>query len=564
MHVNGPEYDRVRKAFDAEAILQNRLKHPNIVRVLDVDEHEGYLVLIMEYVEGRNLRSLIEEKKRAKTYLTPQEILRIAIDVTKALAFAHSHLIIHRDLKPENIIIDQEGVAKVLDYGLAKTLNDSGERLTTRLGNLVGTPQYMAPEQVFADRYDHRLDLYALGVLLYQMAYGEVPLTAKDPWAVLEKQRTEKPVPLVELREGFPEDLDRIVLKLLEKNPDDRYSTATELLQALEACQSSLTTAGPSVRRLPMRPLLSVVGIAALLVLLVLGVFGFRACQTGKEGRSPLFMEEQQKLSLATKKEESSPAPLKDSLYPAPEPLPQREETKETPISTKDARPDAAETERAKLSEGKGPDSKLEFASQKKSVPPPPVPTLREQLAAAPPGAADSAVLGQILELFSKHRSETLARSYGRLAKDLESFRLNQSTKNEFLTYEIGAASDLVRLATELVEARFQVLARSKGEIHLKLADGSVTAGVVEEVNAGAITLVSADRARVSVEFSKMATEEFQGGQTAPLAELAFQALSGDAERRWPMQGCSRRIRNGSSSGIPSWSVWRDWQSRRG
>src|SRR5471030_1421653 len=169
----------------------------------------------------------------------------------------------------------------------------------------------MAPEQVFADRYDHRLDLYALGVVLYQMAYGEVPLTAKDPWAVLEKQRTEKPVPLVELREDFPEDLDRIVLKLLEKNPDDRYSTATELLQALETCQSSLTTAGPGVRRRRMRPLLSVVGIAALLPLLVLGVFGFHAWRTGKEGRPPLFMEEQQKLSLATKKEESIPPPLK-------------------------------------------------------------------------------------------------------------------------------------------------------------------------------------------------------------------------------------------------------------
>jgi serine/threonine protein kinase len=501
------ELGQLLKAFYAEAQLQNALKNPNIVRVLDVDDHLGYLVLFMEYVDGRNLRSLIEERRSAHSHLSPSEILEIVIPVAKGLEYAHAHQILHRDLKPENILIAQDGSVKITDFGLAKTLNATGQRRTTRLGILVGTAHYMAPEQIFGDTYDFRIDLYALGAVIYHMAWGEPLFDIKDTWKILELQRDKKPRPLSQAIEGFPKELSRIVMKLLEKKPEDRYASATELIQALESCRAGLSAPGASTQRRRLRRGAALRVLALFLIAAIPGYFGISAWLRPNETRH---------------------------AFPA-DPLEQTVQAKQSPPELPPAAAPGSEEVRMAAPAAKilSPTS-LEGAEPKAPPPtpkspeirPPAIP-LREQLRTIPVSADESLFTLKILDIFSKHHGELLERGYDAIGKELGALRPERIS--EYTTTQIEAARDIVQLAKELVQGRWKEIAESKGQIRLSLTDGGMAEGAVDHVGDRAITLTDPQGGKTDIQFTKIAPEAWIQGKTIPVALVAYQALSGDA-----------------------------------
>jgi serine/threonine-protein kinase len=500
------ELPKLLKAFYAEAQLQVKLKSPHIVRVIDVEEHEGYLVLFMEYVDGRNLRSLIEERRKAKTHLTPLEILKIAMEGAKGLEYAHTLGIVHRDIKPENILIAQDGGVKITDFGLAKALDATGQRRTTQLGHLLGTPQYMAPEQILGGPYDHRVDLYSLGVVIYHMAWGQPPFIG-DPWELLDMQKSKKPVPLTHRMKDFPEDLNRVVLKLLEKKPDNRYPSATELIKDLEACRAKL---GAGDRAKPRRRKARVLALAGLLAASLAGAGAWIAQFRTEKGGNP---------------SDARINPVQPTLSPSPAPAAATDKGSGTKSLVKnDLEPDLHKSSTPKQASPKP----VPVSERKPEAPARTVP-FREQLLAAPPRAPEAAFLGNLVDLFRKHRTAIQSRFYDTLAEDIRGLSSSGNPKTEFTALEVTAAADMIRLAGEFVQARFQALARSKEEIRLKLTDGTTAHGVVDTVGDGSIWLLGSDSTKSEVCFVNVAPEEFLVTKAAPLAELAFQALSGDA-----------------------------------
>jgi serine/threonine-protein kinase len=221
--------------FKREALMSSRLSHPNTVQVFDFGEADGLAYLAMEYVRGRDLGVIVSESGR----LDPQRTAKIVIQVCSSLSEAHDKGIVHRDLKPENIMImaSQAGddVAKVLDFGLAKLRESSELSDVTSSGAIVGTPYYMAPEQIRGEAVTPACDVYALGALLYACLTGVVPFDAATPMGVLTRHLTEEPVPPnvrvpeLALSRGF----ERLILAALAKNPSDRFPSAAALQSAL-------------------------------------------------------------------------------------------------------------------------------------------------------------------------------------------------------------------------------------------------------------------------------------------------------------------------------------------
>jgi serine/threonine-protein kinase len=230
-----PEF---RKRFEREARAASRLSHPACVSVLDFGEFDRQLYLVMEFAAGRLLADRMDEGP-----LPAGEAVVIARGIATALRHAHSLGIIHRDLKPGNVILLEGGATgvpcKLLDFGLAKHMSgDSGEQLTMT-GTVFGTPGYLAPEQALGAHADARSDLYALGILTWEMLVGEKPFTGNDPIEVL-RRHIETPAPQV--RERAPrvsKALERVISRLLEKDPAARYQTAEEVVEALAAVPES-------------------------------------------------------------------------------------------------------------------------------------------------------------------------------------------------------------------------------------------------------------------------------------------------------------------------------------
>jgi serine/threonine-protein kinase len=222
--------------FQREIMVVAKLNHPNIVPVLSAGELDGLPYFIMPYIEGESLRGRI-----VRGPLSLRETVGILKDVTRALAYAHTAGIVHRDIKPDNILI--AGTAAVVtDFGVAKALSASRERGTaygqtiTGVGISLGTPQYMAPEQAAADpNADHRVDVYALGIVAYEMLVGSPPFHGRTPQALLAAQLTELPPPLASRRYDVPVALSDLVMKCLEKDPADRPRAAAELVRTLES-----------------------------------------------------------------------------------------------------------------------------------------------------------------------------------------------------------------------------------------------------------------------------------------------------------------------------------------
>ena len=218
--------------FNREITIAAALTHPHILTLIDSGEADGFLYYVMPYVEGPTLRSrLVREGE-----LPVAEAVRILRDVTDAVAAAHAQGVVHRDLKPENIMLSGRH-ALVADFGVAKAVREAtGRHSLTTAGVALGTPTYMAPEQAAADPLtDHRADLYALGVVAYEMLTGEPPLVRGTPQAVLAAHVTEAPVSVTERRGTVPPALASLVMRCLEKRPADLPQGAEELLGVLES-----------------------------------------------------------------------------------------------------------------------------------------------------------------------------------------------------------------------------------------------------------------------------------------------------------------------------------------
>ncbi|MHB8095024.1 MAG: protein kinase domain-containing protein [Candidatus Aminicenantales bacterium] len=227
--------DKAIDRFKNELKIARKITHRNICRMHDIGE-EGFLHYItMEYVAGEDLKRFI---RRAGTLSTGKAI-HIAQQVCEGLAEAHRLGVIHRDLKPQNIMIDENGNAKIMDFGIARFVDT--ERMTGS-GVMIGTPEYMSPEQAELLDVDRRADIYSLGVVLYEMVSGRVPFDGETPLSIAMKHKTEKPRNVRELNAQVPPALEGVIAKCLSKSPADRYQSAEELMAALGAIEKDLST----------------------------------------------------------------------------------------------------------------------------------------------------------------------------------------------------------------------------------------------------------------------------------------------------------------------------------
>ena len=214
--------------FRREEEVGQRLVHPNVVRVLKPRE-KSRMYMAMELVEGHSLRAILHEKKPLPT----GKALEIARQICDALVYLHSEGVVHRDIKPENILLTASGQVKILDFGIA--LFEAERRLTWMgLSNAVGTPDYMAPEQIRGRRGGPATDVYAVGMLLYEMLTCNLPYESSNPRALLKAKASEEPRPPSYYVPGFDPALEAIILKAIERDPRDRYATARQLLADLE------------------------------------------------------------------------------------------------------------------------------------------------------------------------------------------------------------------------------------------------------------------------------------------------------------------------------------------
>ncbi len=224
----------VLKRFRAEAISLARLNHPGIATIYELYRHEDDLLMVMEFVRGETLQTLSERLGP----LAPPQAAHLCIQVLDALAHAHRAGIVHRDLKPANVMVTDTGLVKVMDFGIARML---GSEHYTHTGYMMGTPAYMAPEQVLGQTIDRRADLYSVGVLFYRLLTRELPFQADTAIAMAQKQVAEPPTPLGTFRADLPPWCEDVIIKALAKSRDARFQTAEEFRAAILAAVSPVT-----------------------------------------------------------------------------------------------------------------------------------------------------------------------------------------------------------------------------------------------------------------------------------------------------------------------------------
>jgi serine/threonine protein kinase len=222
--------------FQREEEIGQRLAHPGVIKVLRPKE-KSRLYLAMEYVEGELLRDRLRRERR----LPIPTAVGLAIKIADALVYLHDHGVVHRDLKPENVMIMPDGGIKLMDFGIA--LDETLRKMTwSGLSQTMGTPDYMAPEQIKGKRGDSRTDLYSLGVILYEMLTGELPWSGENVYAALRVKMQEDPIPPRRLRPEIPPALEEVVLHALEREPHHRPESALELREALAHPESVVMT----------------------------------------------------------------------------------------------------------------------------------------------------------------------------------------------------------------------------------------------------------------------------------------------------------------------------------
>jgi serine/threonine-protein kinase len=214
--------------FQREQQIGQELDHPGIVKTYDGEERSR-LYMVIEWVDGRLLRSILNEEHK----LPIERAVSIALGICDALDYMHKHGVVHRDLKPENIMVGAENRIKLIDFGIA--MKEDARRLTfTEISPTLGTPDYIAPEQVKGQRGDQRSDIYALGVMLYEMLAGEPPFTGPNPLAVMNERVLTDPQPVRRLNPDVSAQLQEILYRALERDPRHRYATAAEMAWELE------------------------------------------------------------------------------------------------------------------------------------------------------------------------------------------------------------------------------------------------------------------------------------------------------------------------------------------
>lgn len=213
--------------FKREQEIGEKLDHPGVMKVFK-DPAKSRIYMVMEWVNGELLRNIL-----AKGKLTPERATRIAARICEALDYIHSHGVVHRDMKPENIMVDAEDRIKLIDFGIAA--NEGSRRLTfAKLSNVMGTPDYISPEQVRGKRGDGRSDIYAMGVMLYEMLTGKVPFTGNNAFLIMNDRLMNNPPPPRELDPSITPAMQEIIYRALERDPKNRYATAREFAWDLE------------------------------------------------------------------------------------------------------------------------------------------------------------------------------------------------------------------------------------------------------------------------------------------------------------------------------------------
>jgi eukaryotic-like serine/threonine-protein kinase len=231
LHRRFAEDEQFVERFRREASSAAGLSHPNVVAIFDRGEWDGTYYIAMELVDGRTLKEIVREKGPAP----PDAAVDVTLQILRAARYAHKHGVVHRDIKPHNVLIDQDGRVRVTDFGIAR----AGASDMTETGSVMGTAQYLSPEQAQGRPVDARSDLYSIGIVLYELLTGQVPFDADSPVTVALKQVSELPVPPAELVPAIPPAIDAVVLRAMEKDPGLRYQSADEFIAALEAARAA-------------------------------------------------------------------------------------------------------------------------------------------------------------------------------------------------------------------------------------------------------------------------------------------------------------------------------------
>jgi len=262
--------------FKREARTVAQLSHPNIVTVIDRGEAGGRQFIVFEYIDGESLKELVVRSG----HLSVERALEVALEVARGLAFAHQHGLVHRDVKPQNVLLNGDGRAKVTDFGIARSLDV--EHGVTQTGTVLGTSNYIAPEQASGQPVDAQTDVYSLGVVLYELLAGDVPFPGENFVTVAMKHVNEPPPNLLDVRRDVPLRVAAAVDRALEKDPDQRFPSMDAFAAELEACLGELASPDgddattilpglpPAVRR-PRRGLSPWPFVVAALALLTLG-----------------------------------------------------------------------------------------------------------------------------------------------------------------------------------------------------------------------------------------------------------------------------------------------------
>jgi tetratricopeptide (TPR) repeat protein/tRNA A-37 threonylcarbamoyl transferase component Bud32 len=222
--------------FRNELKFARKIRHKNVCQMYDLNKEKGAHYITMEYVDGKDLKSMI----RMMGQLSSGKTIFIAKQVCEGLAEAHRLGVIHRDLKPQNVMVDEDGNARIMDFGIARSLKTKG---ITATGMMIGTPEYMSPEQVEGKEVDQRSDIYSLGVILYEMVTGRVPFEGDTPFTIGVKHKSETPKDPKELNTQIPEDLNFVILRCLEKDKEKRYQSAGEVRTELTRIEKGIPTA---------------------------------------------------------------------------------------------------------------------------------------------------------------------------------------------------------------------------------------------------------------------------------------------------------------------------------
>jgi len=283
LHEQYTRDDDYVERFRREARAVAKLAHPNIVTVIDRGEQDGRQFIVFEYVEGPNLKELTRDGP-----LETREAIELTLQVARALSFAHERGLVHRDVKPQNVLLNDDGQAKVTDFGIARSLDVQG---VTQTGTVLGTSDYIAPEQARGQRVDPKTDIYSLGAVLYELLVGDVPFSGDNFVAVAMRHVSEPAPSVLEHRPDCPMRLDLAIQRAMAKDPDDRFESMNEFCAELEACLAELDGRGGEgatlivpparrppraarrrTRRFPVTPLLIVlagalVGVGAYLLL---------------------------------------------------------------------------------------------------------------------------------------------------------------------------------------------------------------------------------------------------------------------------------------------------------